>query len=100
MRKSSIRKSLLSVLLMAVMLVGNCMVVSAAPQTMPDGTVFDAEYYAQSNPDVAAAVGTDANALYQHYVNYGKAEGRLPYADATPAAAPAAAPSAGGVILP
>ncbi len=53
----------------------------AAPETMPDGTVFDAEYYAQTNPDVVAAVGADAGALYQHYAQFGKKEGRLPYAD-------------------
>lgn len=37
---------------------------------------FDATYYAQTNPDVVQAVGMDANALYQHYVTFGKAEGR------------------------
>jgi hypothetical protein len=42
--------------------------------------VFDADYYAQNNPDVVQALGTDANALYSHYVNFGKTEGRLPYA--------------------
>lgn len=38
---------------------------------------FDATYYAQNNPDVTAALGTDADVLYQHYIKYGKAEGRL-----------------------
>ena len=51
----------------------------AAPETMPDGTQFDAEYYAQANPDVVAVYGTDANLLYQHYVTSGKAEGRSPF---------------------
>lgn len=55
----------------------------AAPQTMPDGTVFDAEYYAQTYPDVVAVYGTDANALYSHYVKHGKAEGRKAVADGT-----------------
>ncbi len=40
-------------------------------------TNFDAEYYAQTYPDVANAVGTDRDALYNHYVTFGKAEGRL-----------------------
>lgn len=53
--------------------------VSAAPQTMPDGGIFDAEYYAAMNPDVTAIYGTDANVLYAHYLNYGSKEGRLPY---------------------
>lgn len=43
---------------------------------------FDPAYYAAAYPDVAAAVGTDANALYTHYVTYGRLEGRLPYAGA------------------
>lgn len=51
--------------------------VCAQPQIMPDGVVFDAEYYAQTNPDVVAVFGTDANMLYLHYTQYGKAEGRL-----------------------
>lgn len=58
----------------------------AAPQTMPDGTIFDAEYYAANNPDVVAVMGTDAANLYAHYVFFGKNEGRLPYAGQVPAA--------------
>lgn len=53
------------------------MTAFAAPVTYPDGTVFDAEYYAERYPDVKAVFGTDANLLYQHYVVFGKAEGRL-----------------------
>ena len=56
--------------------------VYAAPKTMPDGGTFDAEYYAQNNPDVVAALGSDENVLYQHYLKYGKAEGRAPYKQA------------------
>ena len=52
----------------------------AAPQQMPDGNVFDAEYYAQQNPDVVAVLGTDPALLYRHYLTCGKTEGRLPYA--------------------
>lgn len=54
--------------------------IQAAPKTMPDGTVFDADYYASTYPDVAEAVGNDETALYDHYVNFGKAEGRKPTA--------------------
>ena len=43
-------------------------------QTIPD--LFDANYYLQQNPDVAAA-GADA---WQHYLNYGWKEGRNPAA--------------------
>lgn len=49
----------------------------AAPKTMSDGATFDAEYYAENNPDVKAVFGTDEDLLYQHYVMFGKAEGRL-----------------------
>ncbi len=48
-----------------------------------DGTIFDAEYYAQTYPDVANAVGTDRDALYNHYVTFGKAEGRMACAPTT-----------------
>jgi len=74
----------------------------AAVKTMPDGTLFDAVFYAASNPDVAAVLGTDEAALYQHYTLFGKAEGRAPAAAQT-AAAPAAAPAgtaAGPVQMP
>ena len=54
--------------------------LKAAPVPMADGGLFDAQFYAQSYPDVVAVVGTDANWLYLHYVLAGKAEGRLPYA--------------------
>lgn len=53
------------------------MKAEAAPRTMPDGTVFDPEYYASTNPDVVAVLGTDPNMLYLHYTLYGRAEGRL-----------------------
>lgn len=56
----------------------------AAKKTMPDGGTFDAEYYAAHNPDVVAAVGTSETALYNHYKNFGAAEGRKPYATPQP----------------
>ncbi len=64
---------------------------AAAPKTMPDGGMFDAEYYAQTNPDVVAVLGTDENVLYQHYLTSGRLEGRQPYASgATTAQTPGA----------
>lgn len=56
--------------------------VSVVPTTMSDGEMFDAEYYAINNPDVAGALGTDANVLYEHYKSFGTAEGRKPYENA------------------
>lgn len=37
---------------------------------------FDANYYASVNPDVAAALGTDAATLLNHYLTFGIKEGR------------------------
>lgn len=65
-------------LILTIML-GSAMTVNAKPQSMPDGQTFDAEYYAQNNPDVVAALGNSEKALYAHYQNYGKKEGRKPY---------------------
>lgn len=53
--------------------------VSAQVKIMPDGQRFDAEYYAENNPDVVNALGTDENILYLHYQTFGKYEGRSPY---------------------
>lgn len=70
------------VLLTAVIMMFNSsFVVNAAPKTMEDGTVFDAEYYAEENPDVVAAMGRSEEALWVHYLNFGKSEGRKATAD-------------------
>ena len=45
---------------------------------------FDPAFYGAAYPDVAAAFGTDAQALLNHYLTYGMAEGRFPAADAQP----------------
>ena len=49
----------------------------AAPEQMSDGNIFDAEYYAQSNPDVVAVLGTDPAKLYQHYLVAGMVYDKL-----------------------
>ena len=69
-------KKVFIMFLTAVTVTCSSLTAFAAPETMPDGTVFDAEYYAQTYPDVAAAIGTGRDALYNHYVTFGKAEGR------------------------
>ncbi len=66
----------------------------AAAAIMPDGTVFDPDYYAAHNVDVYAAYGLDTDKLYEHYKEYGQKEGRLP---ADPAIA-AAVQQAGGPV--
>lgn len=47
-----------------------------------DAGSFDPVYYAALYPDVVAAVGMSPEALYNHYVMFGQAEGRIPYAEA------------------
>lgn len=39
--------------------------------------VFDAEYYANSYPDLKAVYGTDEEALFQHFITAGLTEGRI-----------------------
>lgn len=40
---------------------------------------FDGQFYGSMYPDVVAVYGSDESALYDHYVTYGKYEGRLAY---------------------
>lgn len=40
---------------------------------------FDPAYYAETYPDVVAILGTDSQALMNHYLEYGMKEGRHPY---------------------
>lgn len=62
----------------AVMVTGSAMTVHAEPATI-NGVEFDAVYYAEHNPDVVAVFGNDADVLFQHYIAFGQAEGRMPY---------------------
>jgi hypothetical protein len=83
-------KLLSAVMISLVMAVCATQPLYAAPKTMPDGTLFDAEYYAQNNPDVVAVYGNSESALYAHYVAYGRAEGRKATADSNVVATPVA----------
>ncbi len=62
---------------------GAGMVTSPARADQEDAGSFDPVYYAALYPDVVAAVGTSPEALYNHYVNFGQKEGRIPYAGAS-----------------
>lgn len=59
--------------------------VSASAETTYQGVdyeaVFDADYYAQANPDVAAACGGDRQLMLQHFATIGIREGRTACAD-------------------
>ncbi|MCR4587265.1 MAG: hypothetical protein K5682_02550 [Lachnospiraceae bacterium] len=95
-----VAKQFFALMLVMVLCAGGfSMTAYAAPQTMADGGTFDPEFYAATYPDVAAALGTDANALYQHYLNHGKAEGRLPYEGATASTGTTATVSGPGARL-
>lgn len=52
--------------------------VKAETVTLPNGVVFDSDFYAALYPDVKAEYGTDASKLLNHYLTYGMAEGRIP----------------------
>ena len=43
-------------------------------------SIFDAEFYAKSNPDVATRYNSEA-LLFNHFINYGMREGRKPSAN-------------------
>lgn len=50
---------------------GSLQVCAAAPEG-----IFDADYYASAYPDLQAAFGNDREALYDHFLQHGIAEGR------------------------
>ena len=78
----NMKKRIITTLLVAVLGLSSSITAFAAPKTMPDGNVFDAEYYASTYADVKEALGTDEKDLYNHYLEYGKEEGRKPTAEA------------------
>ncbi len=64
-------KKAAAILMAATILSGSLNVYAAGLRD-----VFDAAYYAETYPDLAASIGNDAEALYQHYVTCGLSEGR------------------------
>lgn len=68
-------KRILSALLCAALLVSLCVTGAAAAAESYD--TFDYRAYANIYPDLKAAYGYNAEKLYAHYVNYGRAEGRV-----------------------
>ncbi len=53
--KKKVRRTIVTVLSIAV-ITGSSLTAYAAPEVMPDGTTFDAEFYAANNPDVVAGL--------------------------------------------
>ena len=98
-KKNGISKQVGTLVLSFVMMAIMSIQAYAVPKQMPDGNIFDAEFYATIYPDVAATLGTDAAMLYKHYVLCGKAEGRLPFAP-NAAVTPVTAPATGVKVMP
>lgn len=73
------RKKIVKALVTAGMVAGMMMFV---PTQVMAAEKFDPAFYAATYPDVVAVLGTDVNALYNHYLTYGQKEGRMPYANA------------------
>ena len=70
---------ILSIALCMVLLSGSTVTANAAKKSSNTGAyqaVFDAEYYYNSNPDLQAAFGYDAQKLFNHFVSSGIYEGR------------------------
>ena len=62
-------------MLAAVMVMTATITLLGAPiQARAAEDDFDPIFYAETYPDVAAVVGTDAEALYNHYINNGKVD--------------------------
>ena len=55
----------------------NTQVVTADNSNLNYPLVFDADYYAKINTDVAQSVGTEPEALLNHFIQYGMDEGRV-----------------------
>lgn len=70
------KKKLVTVLITVLTIAGNSITVHAVPERMEDGTLFDSDYYAEKYSDLMHIFGRNTKELYQHYKNYGKAEGR------------------------
>lgn len=78
MRKN-INRSIATIATVAAVIASSMNVMAAEPLSIGDivsVSDFDAEYYANTNPDVLAAFGTDSDRLYEHFINNGANEGR------------------------
>ena len=62
---------------------------ASSATTVESLATFDYKAYADTYPDLKAAFGYDAASLYNHYVNSGKAEGRVAVFTAAATAQPA-----------
>lgn len=75
-------KRVVALLLMISFVMVDCVAVKAEPKHMPDGGVFDADFYKTLYSGISPEINMmDDMALYEHYKNNAKS-GYLPYATA------------------
>lgn len=86
MRKKSLVFGMMAVMFCAGMLFVSPVQTRAAQGAEAYRAVFDARYYHDAYPDVAAAFGNDSAALFNHFVTYGVKEGRSASAEFNPQA--------------
>ena len=81
-------RGILSILFCAMVVMLYPVQAKAASQSDRDAyrAVFDASYYYNTNPDVAATCGMDEEALFNHFVTFGVYEGRSASAEFNPQA--------------
>jgi len=74
--------------ILTVLFTAGLMLLLAGKFSLPAhaASEFDPAYYAATYPDVTAALGTDPQALLNHYLAFGMAEGRTPFQGAAPGA--------------
>lgn len=77
-------KKLLISICMGVILFGSNNTAYAKTVQLDDGVIFDSDYYSDTYPDLKQAFGYDFDALLNHYIIYGKQEGRKTSEDSTP----------------
>ena len=78
MKRNQWMLSILSILFCVIAVVAYPTRAEAASQSNQNAyrAIFDASYYYNSYPDVAAVCGMDENALFEHFINFGIYEGR------------------------
>lgn len=75
------RKKFLISVCAGIILFSSNNVTYAKTVQLDDGVIFDSDYYADTYPDLKQAFGYDFDALLDHYLTYGKQEGRKTSAD-------------------
>ncbi len=74
-------KYLITAILVMVLAISYRDESQAEEQLMPDGTYFDAEYFAKTNPNIVSLVGSDCESLFRYYSRYGRMQGMKAYDD-------------------